>query len=180
MAKHFFMIKTLLSSISKNSITLNPEFFAENEKANNWIGKTPASENAIETTEKRLAIKPPQDVVDLYKISNGTTEILHQTFSGFDAIETIDWLKNLQPDTIGAYADMGEEYLETLKNSIVIAGANQPHMVLIIQPYLKTKDWRYWEFAHYIPGENEFFGIEKYLERLNQFLKDKLKNKSSV
>jgi hypothetical protein len=173
-------LKDYLQQISQNAITLHPENYTDEEKSNNWIGNKPASEVDIAATEKRLGVELPQDVKDLYRETNGTSEILKQTFGGFDPIDKIDWLKNIQPETIEAYAGMGEDYLEALNNSIVIAGANHPHMVLIIQPYGRRKKWRYWEFAGYIPGENEFFCIEKYLDRLNDFLVDQIKNKETA
>jgi hypothetical protein len=173
-------LNNYLQQISKNAITLHPKNYTDDEKSNTWIGNKPASEVDIELTEKRLSVELPQDVKDLYRETNGTSEILKQTFGGFDPVDKIDWLKNIQPETIDAYAGMGEDYVEALKNSIVIAGTNHPHMVLIIQPYGRRKKWRYWEFAGYIPGENEFFGIEKYLDRLNDFLIDQIKNKETA
>jgi cell wall assembly regulator SMI1 len=171
-------IKKYLHQISRKAIEINPENYSDTEKNEKWIGVKPATDVAIQTTQKRLGTYLPQDVIELYKTTNGTSEILTQTFGGFDPIEKIEWLKNLQPETIEAYSEMGEEYVKTLSNSIVIAGANHPHMVLIIQPNEKHKKWRYWEFAHFIPGENEFLGIEKYLDRLNDFLEEQIKNKA--
>jgi hypothetical protein len=173
-------LKDYLQQISQNAIKLHPENYTDEEKKEQWIGSKPATSKAIEATQKRLGTELPQDVKDLYRETNGTSEILKQTFGGFDPIDKIDWLKNIQPETIEAYAGMGEDYVEALNNSIVIAGANHPHMVLIIQPYGRREKWRYWEFAGYIPGENEFFGIEKYLDRLNDFLVDQIKNKDTA
>jgi cell wall assembly regulator SMI1 len=142
-----YEIKKLLVEISANALTLHPENYTEKEVAAKWIGTIPATNLAFAAAEKRLGTELPKDVLDLYKTTNGTAEILKQTFGGFDAIEKIDWLKNVQPQTIEAYAEMGEQYIEALNNSIFIAGVNHPHMVLIIQPYDKLKKWRYWEFA---------------------------------
>ena len=172
------MLKERLQSISKNAIALNPDFVhSAKEKKAAWIGKKPATDAAIRTAEKRLSVKLPQDVVDFYKITNGTSEILNQTFSGFMGIRDINWLKNLLPDTLENYAEMGEEYVKDLSNCIVIAGVNHVHQVLIIPPLDVHQNWRYWEFAHYIPGENSFNGMDSYLERLDDFLCDQIKNK---
>ena len=173
-------MKKILKQVSANAIALNPENFSEHEKQTKWIGKLAATESEITEAEKKLGIALPDDVKEFYKISNGTSEILSHTFSGFDAIKKIDWLKNLQPETIEAYAAMGEDYENSLKNSIVISGANHVHQVVIIQPYGKYTTWRYWEFATYIPGETEFKGIEKYLERINDFLEEQIKNKAET
>ncbi len=174
------MIAQYLKQISISAIELDGERFSDEEKSAKWIGKAPATDAAIDDTQKRLGISFPKDVIELYKTTNGTSVILSQTFGDFAPIEKIDWLKNIQPETIEAYAEMGEAYLENLKNSIVIAGLTHPHQVFIIQPHGEHTNWRYWEFASYLPGENEFKGIEKYFERLNVFLEDQIKNKAEA
>jgi hypothetical protein len=47
----------------------------------------------------------------------------------------VDWLKNADAYLIECYAEMGEAYVNDLKNSIIIAGVNYCHSVLIIQPH---------------------------------------------
>lgn len=173
-------MKTLLQKISKEAITLNPDSFTKEEKATQWIGRHPATDEAIVEAEKKLGLKLPNDVIELYKASNGTAVILNQTFGAFEPIEKIDWLKNAIPQTIEDYSGMGEVYTNDLTNSIIIAGINYVHMVLIIQPCGDNKEWRYWEFAHYIPGETPFESIEKYLERLDDFLTEQNKNKDET
>jgi hypothetical protein len=171
---------SLLKSISKNATDFNPDFFTEEEKTAQWIGRSPATDEAIAGAERKLGVKLPEDVFAMYKITNGTSVILNQTFSGFLPVEEIDWLKNADPALIDCYAEMGEVYVNDLKNSIIIAGLAYPHSVLLIQPFGGYKDWRYWEFASYIPGETPFQGIEKYLERLNDFLADQNKNRDEI
>lgn len=173
-------MKKLLEKISKEAVALQPDFYSESEIKSNYIGRNPATEQEIETTEKRLGIKLPNDVVEFYKTSNGTSVILDQCFGAFEPLEKIDWLKNAIPQTIEDYCGMGEAYTNDLKNSIIIAGINYVHMVLIIQPYDSNKEWRYWEFAHYVPGETPFHSISNYLERLDDFLSDQNKNKAET
>lgn len=170
-------MKKLLQQISKDTISLNSDFYSEEEKAAQWIGRNPATDEAIAEAEKRMGIKLPNDVIEFYKTTNGTSVIIDQTFGAFEAIEKVDWLKNADAYLIECYAGMGEAYVNNLKNSIIIAGINYCHSVLIIQPYGEHKEWRYWEFASYTPGETPFEGIEKYLERLDDFLTDQNKNK---
>jgi SMI1 / KNR4 family (SUKH-1) len=174
------MIAQHLKSISTNAIELNPELYSDKEKLKQWIGKPPANDNEIAATEKRLGIALPKDVIEFYKITNGTSEILSHTFSEFMTISQIDWLKNLQPETIDAYSGMGEAYVADLTNSILIAGLNHAHQILIIQPCDENTTWKYWEFASYLPGESAFNGIEKYLDRIDNFLKDQVKNKAET
>jgi SMI1 / KNR4 family (SUKH-1) len=173
-------MKTLLQKISKEALSLNPDFFTDEEKLTRWIGRTSATDEAIANAEKKLGIKLPDDVIELYKASNGTSVILNQCFGAFETIDKIGWLKDTVPYVIDDYSGMGEAYRNDLENSIVIAGIDYVHMVLIIQPYSDYKEWRYWEFAHYIPGETPFRGIEKYLERLIDFIIDQNKNKAET
>ncbi len=163
-------MKKILQQLSKEAIKCNPDLFSKQEKAEQWIGRNPASDEAIAAVEKKLGVILPEDVIELYKVSNGTSVILNQTFSGFIPIEQIDWLKNADSNLIECYAEMGEAYVNDLKNSIIIAGINYCHNVLLIQPYGEHAAWRYWEFASYYPGQVQFEGIQKYLEKLVDFL----------
>jgi cell wall assembly regulator SMI1 len=169
-------IKDLLKQISIHAIKGNPDFYTEQEKIELWIGRAPATEAEIKDTQIRLGIELPKDVIEFYKLSNGTSVIANQTFGDFTEISKIDWLKNIQANTIEDYAEMGESYVNDLKNSIIISGVNQAHQIFIIQPYAENKEWRYWEFAHFYPGERPFDGIVKYLEDKNAFLRDMLEN----
>jgi SMI1 / KNR4 family (SUKH-1) len=171
-------MRELLMKISVSAIALNPDTFTEQEKAAQWIGREPASAEAIAAAEQRLNVKLPPDVIEFYKITNGTNEILSHTFSGFVAIEQIDWLTTVDQEVLENYAGMGEDYLNNLKNSILIAGINHVHQILLIQPHGKLAQWRYWEFATYIPGESEFKDMATYLDRINDFLADQIKQKA--
>jgi SMI1 / KNR4 family (SUKH-1) len=172
-------MKDLLYNISRNAIKLDPGHFSEKEKAEQWIGRKPASDQEIMATETRLGIKLPKDYVEFLKTSNGTSEILSHTFSDFLEASKIEWLNIIDKYLIECYAEMGKEYIENLENSILVAGIDHCHRILLIQPFGKNKDWQYWEFASYIPGESAFNGIESYLDRINTFLEDQLENKES-
>lgn len=158
-------MKKLLKQLSEQAIQFENHIFSEEEVITKYIGRNPATDEAIAETEKKLGVKLPEDVTDFYKTSNGTSIILNQSFGAFEPIEKIDWLKNADPYLIECYAGITDKLTESLNNSIIIAGLNYWHNVLIIQPYGKHKTWRYWEFASYILGETPFEGIEKYLER---------------
>jgi SMI1 / KNR4 family (SUKH-1) len=162
-------MKQLLKSISKEAIALNPNFFGK-EKNKQWIGREPAKKEAIAEVEKKLGIKLPKDVIEFYKITNGTSVILNQTYGAFIPLEQIDWLKNADPFLIECYTEMGEAYVNDLINSIIISGINYAHSVLIIQPYNEYNEWRYWEFASYFPGERPFKNMQEYLLQVNNFL----------
>ncbi len=113
-------MQEILQKISKEAISLNPGFFSEEEKTTQWIGRNPATTETITEVENKLGIKLPNDVIELYKVSNGTSVILNQSKSAFMPIEQIDWLKNVDPYLIECYAEMGEAYVNDLKNSIMM------------------------------------------------------------
>jgi SMI1 / KNR4 family (SUKH-1) len=173
-------MKDLLKALSKEAIANNPDFFTEEEKQAQWIGRPAATDEAIAATEKKLGITLPADVLALYKITNGTAVVLNQTFGAFEPIEKVDWLKNADPGLIEAYSGITEDLTNDLSNSIIIAGIMYPHCVLLIQPYGRHEVWRYWEFANYLPGEIPFQGIEKYLERLHDFVSEQNINKAET
>jgi hypothetical protein len=173
-------MKELLTQISQQAIALSPDFFTEEEKSTKWIGRNPATAEAIHEAEAKLSVTLPKDVVEFYKNSNGTSIILNQTFGGFVPIEKIDWLKNVDAYTIECYAEMGKDYVNDLSNSIIISGIGYVHNVLLIQPYGNHKEWRYWEFASYIPGESPFQGLKEYLQRLLDFLTDQKVHKDEA
>lgn len=173
-------MKNILQQLSKNAIELNPDFYGDVEKQQQWIGREPCCNEAIQLIEKRLKVSLPNDVKEFYSISNGTSVVLNQTFGAFMPIEQIDWLVNIQKETLVDYGEMPESYLLDLQNAIIISGLNYVHQVFIIQPYGEFKDWKYWEFASYIPGENVFNGITSYLERLNDFLIEQIKNRNET
>jgi cell wall assembly regulator SMI1 len=70
-------MKQLLQQISKDTIKLHPDFYSDEEKAAQWIGRNPATDEAIAEAEKRMGIKLPNDIVEFYKISNGTSVIIN-------------------------------------------------------------------------------------------------------
>ena len=172
-------MNNLLKQISTNAIALNPYNFTEEEKQQLWIGREPCTDEAIAKAEKRLGISLPDDVKEFYKVSNGTSVVLKNTFGGFMPIEKIDWLVNIQKETLTDYGEMPESYLEDLRNVIIISGIHDTHQIFIIQPYGENTAWRYWEFALYILGEYIHNSINNYLEKLNDFLTEQIKNKKN-
>jgi hypothetical protein len=167
-------MKDLLKQISTQTIKLTKDFYTPEEIASNWIGREPATNEAIAETEKRLGIKLPDDVVEFYKTSNGTSIISEHSFGAFVPIEKVDWLKNADAYLIECYNGMGEDYINDLTNSIIISGVEYVHSVLLIPPYGKHTEWRYWEFASYFPGERPFQGMHEYLTSLVDFFNDQV------
>jgi SMI1 / KNR4 family (SUKH-1) len=173
-------MKDLLKQISTQALKLTSDFYSAEEKASQWIGRNPATDAAIADTEKRLGIKLPEDVIEFYKASNGTSIISEHSFGAFVPIEKVDWLKNADAYLIECYNGMGEDYVNDLNNSIIISGVEYVHSVLLIQPYGKHEAWRYWEFASYYPGEHPFQGMHAYLSRLVNFLNDQVINEDEA
>jgi SMI1 / KNR4 family (SUKH-1) len=173
-------MKELLQQISKQTLLLSKDFYSPEEVSANWIGRAPATDEAIAETKKKLGVKLPNDVVEFYKTSNGTSIISEHSFGAFLPIEKVDWLKNADAYLIECYNGMGEDYVNDLNNSIIIAGVEYVHSVLLIQPYGKHTEWRYWEFASYFPGEHPFKDMNAYLTRLVDIFDDQIQDKDEA
>jgi hypothetical protein len=167
-------MQKILESISALAIQFNPAGYSKKEQKEKWIGRKPATDADVEKLEKRLGVKLPKDVVQFYEITNGSSDMLHNHFSAFLPVSKVDFLNKLDPELIDAYAE-NKELLVDLERAIVIAGLGQDLQILLIPPNSKSKKWRYWEFAHYIPGESEFSKLESYLERVEEFLSEQIK-----
>lgn len=80
-------MKKLLKQLSEQAIQFENHNFSDEEVVTKYIGRNPATDVSIAETEKRLGVKLPNDVVEFYKTSNGTSVILDQSFGAFEPIE---------------------------------------------------------------------------------------------
>lgn len=56
----------------------------------------------------------------------------------------------------------------------MIAGLEDEQQFLIIPPNSKNGNWKYWKFANWIPGEEEYENLKDYLENVIEFLDDQI------
>lgn len=170
-------MKELLKQISFYSIKLEDFEYSDEQIKSKWLGNSPATEEAITLAEKRLNIHLPQDYKEFLRICNGfdTTNNVEPTFN---PIEDIDYLRNLNPALIKIWNETGNDEIgKILHNSILVAGIGEEQYFLLIPPNEATKTWKYWKFASWIPGEEEYDDFITYWNEVFQFNKEELNEK---
>ena len=142
------------------------QFLTKYQIHNQWIGFGPATPESIKETEKKLKIILPEDYKKFIQITNGfyAPNSVEPTFM---KIEEIDYLKSIDKGGIIKAYNMPE-----LENSILVAGKDEEQHFLLIPPKDKNSKWRYWKFANWIPGEEEYENLELYFRDVLEFCKN--------
>jgi hypothetical protein len=169
--------KELLKQISITSIKLGDFELLEDQLKSNWLGNTPASLEEIFKAEKRLNIVLPQDYKEFLKQCNGfhASSTVEPTFH---KVDKIDYLKNIDPELIKIWNETGNnEEGKLLEKSILIAGIDEEQYFLIIPPNDAKSPWKYWKFASWIPGEEEYPDLLSYWNDVLKFNEGQLKKK---
>lgn len=122
--------------------------------------------------EERLSISLPDDYKEFLRVTNGFLSPRDSTEPTFDAIEIVGYLKDLDSQMIEIWS--GHESLDDisqqLKKSIRI-GSNE-QLFLIIPSSEEDRSWKYWKFASWIPGEDEYEGLNDYFKEVLIFLEN--------
>ncbi|USD26153.1 MULTISPECIES: SMI1/KNR4 family protein [Flagellimonas] len=167
-------MKSLLSQISDTALKLKDIEFTISQVDNQWLGNEPSSESGISEVEKRLNVEFPSDYKDFLLISNGFAAP-NDVEPTFLPIERVDYLKNIDNELIEIWTRDGiSETGEELKRSILIGGIDEEQYFLIIPPDSKNQKWRYWKFASWIPGEEEYKSLYNYFEDVSDFLNQQM------
>lgn len=153
-------MKELLKLLFKESITKGDCKYSLAEIESEWIGSIPAKTEEIKKKENELNIKFPNDYKELLQITNGFKTSNDSIEPSFIRIDEVDYLKNIFPFIIECY----EDTIPELELSILIAGKHEEQQFLLIPPNRRAIEWKYWKFANWIPGEEEFDGIKSYLK----------------
>lgn len=166
----------LLQELYRRALLLNESDFSEDQMQSNWLGFEPASDEEILSAKKLLRTELPEDYVEFLKITNGFRQCV-STGTTFLPINKVDYLINIDEDLVEIWSNSEEtkDIGEALSQSILIAGLNEEQYFLLIPPTPCVKKWRYWLFASWIPGEQEFKNLKEYLKSELQFLKQETK-----
>ena len=127
--------------------------------------------------EERLNIQLPIDYKEFLKLTNGfnATSFVEPQFMN---TYNVNYLRVLDSELIKLWCEFGnKEIEEDLMNSILVGGIDDEQYFLLIQPNDKHKEWRYWKFAHWIPGEHEFPDFKSYWLNVLDFSNNEIKNK---
>ncbi|MBS2099618.1 SMI1/KNR4 family protein [Carboxylicivirga linearis] len=164
--------KTNLTSISKQMIRLAEYDFTENQVQSIWIGNRGATPEEIKKTEDRLRINLPNDYRDFILTSNGFQKI-NEVEPTFFSIGEIDYLKNVDTNLIEIWKAFGTYDIgKTLEKSIIIGGIMEEQSFLLIPPDNQYKNWRYWKFAAWIPGEEPYENLKEYFSKVLEFMNE--------
>lgn len=156
-------MKNLLSEISKKAIKYENLNFSAEQIQNNWLGNISATEKQITEAETKLGIKLPEDYKEFLRITNGFSAP-NDVEPSFEKIEKIDYLKNIDEFIIETYN------LVDLKNAIVVGGISEEQYFLLLPPKTENDKWKYWKFANWIPGEEQYSCMKDYIEEVLNFI----------
>ncbi|WP_298516599.1 SMI1/KNR4 family protein [uncultured Kordia sp.] len=165
-------MKSILEAISLEMIRLDEFHYPKEQLQSKWFGNPPADSNSIEQAEARLQVTFPDDYKEFLSIANG-----FHAFSDieptFYTVESIDYLKNMDAELIKIWRETGNEDLaDVLAQSILIAGFEEEQQFLLIPPSEASKNWRYWKFSSWYPGEEPFDSLKDYFTNALEFLKE--------
>ncbi|WP_214226195.1 SMI1/KNR4 family protein [Pedobacter sp. B4-66] len=160
------MLNNILKKISELSIKSEHFNSYSNEQIKaNWIGNNPSKIVDIESVEKNLGIKLPQDYKDFLLITNGFAATRNHTKPRFEAVENIDYLVNIDNFIVEIWNQEGlEDIGRELARSILIAGIEEEQYFLIIPPKSAEDSWKYWMFASWLPGELPYKNLLDYFK----------------
>lgn len=172
-------MKEKIKELFEKSIDLGDENYTNEQIKNKWIGKKPATENEIKEAENRLGIKLPNDYVNFLRITNGFLTCSKSIEPSFEDINKIDFYKNFKFNAISQWKSncFDNEILEvvsSLERAIMIAGFDEEQQFLIIPPKTPDQKWKYWKFAFWIPGEEEYDDLVDYFNTLVEFLDEEI------
>lgn len=165
-----------LEILFDKSIELGDENYTEEQIRTKWIGSLPANVTEIENAEKRLGIKLPQDYIEMVSIANGFPTCSNSVEPSFQKVGEIDFYRNFQWNVIDTWKEMGElnDVVSDLERAIMIAGLEDEQQFLIIPPTNGQNKWKYWKFAMWIPGEEEYQDLKSYLDSVIEFLTEQI------
>ncbi|RKD92868.1 SMI1/KNR4 family protein [Mangrovibacterium diazotrophicum] len=169
-------MKETLEILFDKSIEFCDENYTEEQIKTKWIGNLPASGTEIENAEKRLGIKLPQDYIEMVSTANGFPPCSNSVEPSFQKVDEIDFYRNFQWNVIDTWKEMEElnDVVSDLERAIMIAGLEDEQQFLIVPPTNGQNKWKYWKFAMWIPGEEEYQDLKSYLEGVIEFLNEQI------
>lgn len=166
-------MKLILQEISELALLLNDFDYSDVQRQRNWLGNPPATMESIHKVEERLGILLPADYIEFLKLCNGfhAASTIKPTFVTTDEI---DYLKNVDEFLISVWESYEElaDVAADLAKSIVIGGLREEQYFLLIPPEKYKTEWRYWFFASWLPGKEQFDNLTGYFaDTLNSLQK---------
>jgi len=83
--------------------------------------------------------------------------------------------KNIDNFIIESYNIDGIKNIgKQLEKSVLVGGINQEQYFLLIPPKSKNEKWKYWKFANWHPGEEEYINLENYFSEVLNFMNEQI------
>jgi hypothetical protein len=150
-------MQNVLKRISELALKSDEMQYSKDLVKLNWLGNHPTNLKDIEYRETELGIELPKDYKDFLLITNGFAATLNHTEPRFEAIENVDYLRNIDSYIVEVWNQDGlEDIGRELARSILIGGIEEEQYFLIIPPKSLNAHWKYWLFASWLPGEYPF------------------------
>jgi hypothetical protein len=158
---------SLLTEISTKALELGELDFDSELQKTKWLGSSPATKPIIQSVEKRLGAKLPQEYIEFLLASNG--------FSAFTGTgptilpaEQVGWLRDIEPELVNMWADamkaVNDDMADRFSNSLLIGGLKEEQQLLLIPPQANEPNWECWFFATWLPGETRYKNFRYYME----------------
>jgi len=169
-------MEQLLSKLFEKSIELNDYTYSDEQIEKKWIGNPKTTLAEIKIVETKLNVKFPNDYKDILLISNGFLTSTDAVEPSFVPIQKVDYFKNIFPESVEIWTNNEPKgiFEEDLERSIIVAGINEEQQFLLIPPNEKSKTWKYWKFANWIPGEEEYENLTEYINGVIEFLNEEI------
>ncbi|RNL49649.1 SMI1/KNR4 family protein [Pedobacter jejuensis] len=165
-------MKKILKKISETAIRQGVFTFTDDQKKSKWLGNEPATKDEIKQAEDRLGLELPADYKAFLSIANGFASPNEHVEPSFVKVNEIGFLKDIDPKIIEDWLVHDESFdiVVQLSRSILVGGINEEQYFLLIPPIIENTDWKYWKFATWIPGEDDYEGLENYFINVLDFL----------
>ena len=166
-------MKQILQEISELALLLKDIDFTPEQEQSTWLGNSPATDEEISDAQTRLQITFPPDYIEFLKTTNG----FHPSSGScptFLPVYQIDFYRNIEPDDVELWNSQDEiaDVGRALAKSILIGGLKEEQSFLLIPPGDGETQWRYWFFAHWIPGEEPYDDLTHYFTQELDILKE--------
>jgi hypothetical protein len=168
-------LKELLQRLSDSAINQKEIDYDKVVIQSRWLGHPSAKPELIKATEQRLGISLPEDYKAFLLVSNGfrATSNIGVTFL---PVERIGWLRDLDSELaniLGTPADKDDSaQAARFQRSILIGGLDEEQQFLLVPPGGVDKEWKYWFWGSWVPGEEPYLSLRFYLESELQFMMD--------
>jgi HEAT repeats/SMI1 / KNR4 family (SUKH-1) len=127
--------------------------------ATGWLGTTAATEEQLQTAERRLGVKFPVSYRSFLATSNGwgpTSFFLDRLYGADEVV----WFADSEPDWLAIWASTAEG--PQLKTALQVSSVTDNGVCLLIPS--EQAEWECWFFANWIPGVHRHASFRAFMD----------------